>query len=111
MSVIYVLLAISIVVAILFFIAFIVSVRNGQYDDSYTPSVRMLFEDELVKTATATRDKNSSLRGTKQNIESKQTDCRAALAMTKTKKKKEKRTEKIDLLRMVYFLFSIFSFL
>lgn len=50
MSVIYVLLAISITVAILFFIAFIVSVRSGQYDDSYTPSVRMLFEDELVKS-------------------------------------------------------------
>lgn len=50
MSVIYVLLAISITVAILFFIAFIVSVRNGQYDDSYTPSVHMLFEDELVKS-------------------------------------------------------------
>lgn len=49
MSVIYVLLAISIAVALVFFIAFIVSVRSGQYDDSYTPSVRMLFEDELVK--------------------------------------------------------------
>lgn len=48
MSVIYVLLAISLVVAILFFAAFILSVRSGQYDDSYTPSVRMLFEDELV---------------------------------------------------------------
>tara|TARA_R110000868_G_scaffold9994_1_gene49111 strand:- start:1302 stop:1487 length:186 start_codon:yes stop_codon:yes gene_type:complete len=49
MSVIYMLLAISITVAVIFFIAFIVAVRNGQYDDSYTPSVRMLFEDELVK--------------------------------------------------------------
>ncbi len=49
MSVIYVLLAISIKVAVFFFIAFIISVRSGQYDDSYTPSVRMLFEDELVK--------------------------------------------------------------
>ncbi len=49
MSVIYVLLAISIVVAVIFFIAFILSVRSGQYDDPYTPSVRMLFEDELVK--------------------------------------------------------------
>jgi len=52
MSVIYVLLAISIFVAILFFIAFIASVRSGQYDDSYTPSVRMLFEDELVRAKT-----------------------------------------------------------
>ena len=52
MSVIYVLLTISIVVAVIFFIAFIVSVKQGQYDDSYTPSVRMLFEDELVKPHT-----------------------------------------------------------
>ena len=50
MSVIYILLTVSIVVAIVFFIAFIVAIRNGQFDDSYTPSVRMLFEDELVKT-------------------------------------------------------------
>lgn len=52
MSVIYVLLTISLIVAILFFIAFIISVRSGQYDDSYTPSVRMLFEDELIKKQT-----------------------------------------------------------
>ena len=49
MSVIYILLTISIIVAIGFFVAFIVAVRNGQFDDSYTPSVRMLFEDEIVK--------------------------------------------------------------
>ncbi|PRX57620.1 cbb3-type cytochrome oxidase assembly protein CcoS [Flagellimonas meridianipacifica] len=49
MSVIYVLLAISICVALVFFLAFIRSVKAGQYDDSYTPSVRMLFEDELVQ--------------------------------------------------------------
>ena len=49
MSVIYLLLALSILVAIVFFIAFIYSVKKGQYDDSYTPSVRMLFDDELVK--------------------------------------------------------------
>ncbi|MFS4456011.1 cbb3-type cytochrome oxidase assembly protein CcoS [Maribacter sp. 2304DJ31-5] len=53
MSVIYVLLAISITVALLFFIAFILSVKSGQYDDAYTPSVRMLFEDELVKKTTS----------------------------------------------------------
>ena len=57
MSVIYVLLAISISVALVFFAAFIISVKKGQYDDSYTPSIRMLFEDELVKN---TSDKNKS---------------------------------------------------
>lgn len=49
MSVIYMLLAISVLVALVFFAAFIFSVRSGQFDDAYTPSVRMLFEDELVK--------------------------------------------------------------
>ncbi|WP_166964922.1 cbb3-type cytochrome oxidase assembly protein CcoS [Yeosuana marina] len=49
MNVIYLMLTISIIVALVFFIAFIIAVKNGQYDDSYTPSVRMLFEDELVK--------------------------------------------------------------
>nr|WP_299074007.1 cbb3-type cytochrome oxidase assembly protein CcoS [uncultured Allomuricauda sp.] len=48
MSVIYVLLAISISVALVFFVAFVFSVKSGQYDDAYTPSVRMLFEDELI---------------------------------------------------------------
>jgi nitrogen fixation-related uncharacterized protein len=27
------------------------AVKKGQYDDDYTPSVRMLFDDELVKKA------------------------------------------------------------
>lgn len=49
MNIIYMLLAISVVVAIGFFIAFIISVSKGQYDDVYTPSIRMLFDDELVK--------------------------------------------------------------
>lgn len=48
MSVIYVLLTISIIVALIFFAAFIIAVKNGQFDDSYTPSVRMLFDDELI---------------------------------------------------------------
>ena len=48
MTIIYMLLAISISVAILFFIIFIISVKKGQFEDVYTPSVRMLFEDELV---------------------------------------------------------------
>lgn len=48
MSVIYGLLAISITVALFFLVLFILSVKKGQYDDSYTPSVRMLFDDELV---------------------------------------------------------------
>jgi len=47
MSVIYLLIAVSIFVAVGFFIAFIIAVKSGQYDDDYTPSVRMLFDDEI----------------------------------------------------------------
>ena len=39
----------SLVIAVVFFILFVKSVKSGQYDDTYTPSVRMLFDDELVK--------------------------------------------------------------
>ncbi|HTG65915.1 MAG TPA: cbb3-type cytochrome oxidase assembly protein CcoS [Flavobacterium sp.] len=46
MSVIYLLITISIFVAVGFFIAFVIAVKSGQYDDDYTPSVRMLFDDE-----------------------------------------------------------------
>jgi cbb3-type cytochrome oxidase maturation protein len=49
MSVIYLLISISIVVAVGFLVAFIKAVKSGQYDDDYTPSVRMLFDDELKK--------------------------------------------------------------
>ena len=48
MDFVYITIGVSIIVAVLFFIAFIKSVKSGQYDDTYTPSVRMLFDDELV---------------------------------------------------------------
>ena len=45
MSVIYLLITVSIVIAIGFFIAFIRAVKTGQYDDDYTPSIRILFDN------------------------------------------------------------------
>ncbi|WP_396170680.1 cbb3-type cytochrome oxidase assembly protein CcoS [Flavobacterium sp.] len=58
MSVIYLLISISILVALVFLYAFIRAVRSGQYDDDYTPSVRMLFDDELkIKTKSITNKK------------------------------------------------------
>lgn len=45
MGVIFLLIALSLIVAIGFLIAFFWAVRSGQYDDSYTPSVRILFDD------------------------------------------------------------------
>ncbi|MFD0931356.1 cbb3-type cytochrome oxidase assembly protein CcoS [Psychroflexus salinarum] len=60
MNVIYGLLAISILVALVFFGLFIFSVKKGQFDDDYTPSVRMLFDDELVKDKDEEKNENSN---------------------------------------------------
>ena len=48
MNVLYILIIVSLSIAIFFLGLFIYSVRKGQYDDDYTPSVRMLFDDELI---------------------------------------------------------------
>ena len=48
MSVLIILILVSLTVAIGFLAAFIWSVRAGQYDDDYTPSVRMLFDDKVT---------------------------------------------------------------
>lgn len=46
MSVIILLIIISVVVAVFFLGIFIWAVNSGQYDDTYSPSVRMLFDDK-----------------------------------------------------------------
>ncbi len=56
MSALFVLILVSIIVALGFLIAFIWSVKSGQYDDDYTPSVRMLFDNEIpVNEKTTTK--------------------------------------------------------
>ena len=57
MSVLILLIIISVLVAGGFLLAFLWSVKNGQMDDDYTPSVRMLFDDELKTT----KKRNNSL--------------------------------------------------
>jgi cbb3-type cytochrome oxidase maturation protein len=48
MSVILLLIVVSVMVAAGFLLAFLWSVKTGQMDDDYTPSIRMLFDDELT---------------------------------------------------------------
>jgi len=56
MSVIFVLILASLLIAVGFLIAFIWSVKTNQYEDDYTPSVRILFENE-VKQPTKLKNK------------------------------------------------------
>ena len=49
MGVIIILVIASLIVALGFLAAFIWSVKKGQFEDDYTPSVRMLFDNEIIK--------------------------------------------------------------
>jgi len=48
MNIIFLLIGVSLLAAIVFLILFIWAVKSGQYEDSYTPSVRILFDDDPV---------------------------------------------------------------
>lgn len=49
MTIIFLLIGISLLVALTFLGAFLWAVRSGQYEDDYTPAVRMLFDDDEPK--------------------------------------------------------------
>ena len=49
MGVIYILITVSLFIAIIFLLAFIFAVKKGQYDDAVTPSIRILFENKSTK--------------------------------------------------------------
>lgn len=61
MSIVIVLVFAAIIMAGAFLIAFIWSVKNGQYDDTYTPSVRMLFDDPEIKEKEKTKAPSPTL--------------------------------------------------
>jgi len=47
MTIIILLIGISLCIALLFLGIFLWNMKSGQYDDIYTPSVRILFEDKV----------------------------------------------------------------
>jgi cbb3-type cytochrome oxidase maturation protein len=50
MEVIFILIAISLILAVTFLFLFFRAMKDGQFDDSYTPSVRILFENQPQKS-------------------------------------------------------------
>jgi cbb3-type cytochrome oxidase maturation protein len=60
MGVIILLIIVSVLVAGGFLIAFLWSVNTGQMEDDYTPSVRILFEDEVKEVANKVSKKSDS---------------------------------------------------
>jgi len=59
MSAIFIMIGASLLLAIGFLIAFIWSVKSNQYEDDYTPSVRMLFDNTTVQETKQETNKNT----------------------------------------------------
>lgn len=63
MGIIIILIAISLSIAVLFLGIFYWSMKSGQYDDTYTPGVRMLFDHKTTKIKTKTSDGEPAISG------------------------------------------------
>jgi len=48
MNIMFLLIGVSLLAAMAFLFLFIWAVKSGQYDDTFTPSVRILFDDDLI---------------------------------------------------------------
>jgi cbb3-type cytochrome oxidase maturation protein len=68
MSIMVVLIGCSLLLAIGFLLAFIWSVKSGQMDDDYTPSVRMLFDDYTTKEKTTSTDETQPINTTDKTL-------------------------------------------
>ncbi|MCX7876038.1 MAG: cbb3-type cytochrome oxidase assembly protein CcoS [Melioribacteraceae bacterium] len=45
MQIVVILIAASLIVALIFLAAYLWAVKTGQYDDKFTPSIRILFDE------------------------------------------------------------------
>lgn len=59
MEILFMLIGISIVLALGFLLAFIKAVKTGQYEDEYTPSIRMLLDDHPTAKKPTQSEKNN----------------------------------------------------
>jgi cbb3-type cytochrome oxidase maturation protein len=60
MEIIFMLIGISLIVALVFLVFFLRSIRSGQFDDMHTPSVRILFENTLKIETDTTNGKSGN---------------------------------------------------
>lgn len=51
MGMIYIMLVVSLVIALFFLVSFFWATKSGQFDDDYAPSVRILFDDESTQNS------------------------------------------------------------
>lgn len=70
MGIIVLLISISLIIAVGFLLSFLWNMKSGQYDDTYSPSVRMLFENKPQKEIINTKkdEKHSEPVGTVKKV-------------------------------------------
>ena len=56
MNIMFLLIGVSLLAAMVFLFLFIWAVKSGQYDDTYTPSVRILFDEEEITAVEAKKE-------------------------------------------------------
>ena len=61
MGMIYIMLIVSLIVALFFLVSFFWATKTGQFDDDYTPSVRILFEEETNQQSNKQKDGSSEV--------------------------------------------------
>ena len=61
MQIVLCLIVISLTVAVGFLFAFFWAVRDGQYEDDYTPSMRILIDDDMLSPCEQPTSQKSNL--------------------------------------------------
>jgi cbb3-type cytochrome oxidase maturation protein len=61
MKIMLFLILVSLTVAAGFLLAYLFAARSGQFDDDYTPAIRMLFDDPVSEEIKQDEDLNPSL--------------------------------------------------
>ena len=59
MEIIFLLIGISLILASVFLYLFFRAMKNGQFDDNYTPSVRILFDQKIKSQKNSTTSNKS----------------------------------------------------
>lgn len=66
MGIIYLMLVVSLVIALFFLLSFFWATKTGQFDDEYGPSVRILFEDEVINQEKEENNQKQSENGNRE---------------------------------------------
>jgi cbb3-type cytochrome oxidase maturation protein len=61
MGMIYIMLTVSLLIALFFLVSFFWATKTGQFDDDYAPSVRILFDEETNNKSNTETDGSTEI--------------------------------------------------